>query len=189
MRMQEPISIHTPLDEGVLERLKAGDRVRINGVIYTGRDAAHKRLVEGINRGEAPPFDITGQIIYYVGPTPPKPGMAIGSAGPTTSSRMDPYTPVLIQKGLKGMIGKGSRGDAVIAAMKQYKAVYFVATGGAGALLSRHIKRAAVVAYEDLGPEAVRELKVEDFPVIVANDVHGRDLFREGKGAYARNRP
>jgi len=186
--MQEAISIHTPLDEAILEGLRAGDRVRVNGVIYTGRDAAHKRLVEGINRGEAPPFDISGQIIYYVGPTPARPGMPIGSAGPTTSSRMDPYTPVLLQKGLKGMIGKGARGDAVLDAMKRYKAVYFVATGGAGALLSRHIKRAAVVAYEELGPEAVRELEVEDFPVIVANDVYGRDLFREGKKAYARNR-
>jgi fumarate hydratase subunit beta len=182
--MDEVIRIQTPLTDEVVEKLKIGDKVLIHGIIYTGRDAAHKRLVELVKKNEKLPFDLTGQIIYYVGPTPPKPGQAIGSAGPTTSYRMDPYAPILMAKGLKGMIGKGSRGQEVIDAMKRYKAVYFAATGGAGALLSKRIKKAEVVAYEDLGSEAIRRLEVEDFPVIVVNDVRGNDLYIEGAKKY-----
>ena len=182
--MQEAISINTPLTDEVVERLKTGDRVLINGHIYSARDAAHKRMVELLEKGEKPPFDILGQIIYYVGPTPPRAGMPIGSAGPTTAYRMDTYAPILIAKGLRGMIGKGSRGQKVIDAMKEYKAVYFGATGGAGALLSKTIKEAEVVAYEDLGPEAIRKLLVKDFPVIVVNDIYGNDLYKEGKEKY-----
>ncbi|MBW1973093.1 MAG: Fe-S-containing hydro-lyase [Deltaproteobacteria bacterium] len=182
--MEESIRITTPLTDEILEKLNIGDRVLISGIIYTGRDAAHKRLVELVEKGEELPFDIKGQIIYYVGPTPPKPGMAIGSAGPTTSYRMDPYAPILMEKGLKGMIGKGSRGENVIEAIKKFKAVYFGATGGAGALISKAVKKAEVVAYEDLGPEAIRRLEVENFPVIVVNDIHGRDLYVEGKKKY-----
>jgi len=184
--MEEAIRIQTPLTDEVVEKLKIGDKVLVSGIIYTGRDAAHKRLVELVNRGQPLPFDIKGQIIYYVGPTPPKPGKVIGSAGPTSSYRMDPYAPVLIAKGLKGMIGKGSRGKEVIDAMKKYKAVYFAATGGAGALISKRIKKSEVVAYEDLGPEAIRRIEVEDFPVIVVNDVCGRDLYEEGRKRYKK---
>jgi fumarate hydratase subunit beta len=185
--MGDPIRITTPLTEEVVEKLRIGDKVLISGVIYTGRDAAHKRLTDLVSRGESLPFDIVGQILYYVGPTPPKPGRAIGSAGPTTSYRMDSYAPVLIAKGLKGMIGKGVRGKEVIEAMKKFKAIYFAATGGAGALLSKRIKKAEVVAYEDLGPEAIRRLEVEDFPVIVVNDVKGNDLYIEGRKRYRRD--
>jgi len=184
--MNEAISIKTPLTDEVVEKLKVGDRVLINGVIYTARDAAHKRLVELVNKGEDLPFDIEGQIIYYVGPTPPKPGKPIGSAGPTTSYRMDSYAPLLLAKGLKGMIGKGSRGIEVIEAMKKYKAIYLAATGGAGALISRAIKKADVVAYEDLGPEAIRKLVVEEFPTIVVNDVNGNDLYQIGRNQYKK---
>ncbi len=139
-----------------------------------------------VNKGQELPFDISGQIIYYVGPTPPKPGQAVGSAGPTSSYRMDPYAPILMAKGLKGMIGKGFRGQEVIEAMKKYKAVYFVATGGAGALISKRIKKAEIVAYEDLGAEAIRRLEVEDFPVIVVNDIYGNDLSEEGQKKYRK---
>jgi fumarate hydratase subunit beta len=184
--MEKPIRIQTPLTDEIVEKLEIGDKVLVSGIIYTGRDAAHRRLVEFVNRGQPLPFDIKGQIIYYVGPTPPKPGQAIGSAGPTTSYRMDSYAPVLMAKGLKGMIGKGSRGKEVIDAMKKYKAVYFAATGGAGALLSKRIKEAEIVAYEDLGAEAIRRLEVEEFPVIVINDVKGNDLYIEGKKRYHR---
>jgi fumarate hydratase subunit beta len=184
--MGDAIRIYTPLTNETVEKLKIGDKVFINGIIYTGRDAAHKRLVELLNRGEPLPLDISGQIIYYVGPTPPKPGHAIGSAGPTTSYRMDPYAPVLMAKGLKGMIGKGSRGQEVIDAIKKYRAIYFAATGGAGALLSKRIKKSEVIAYEDLGAEAIRRLEVEDFPVTVVNDVHGNDLYMEGKKRYRK---
>ena len=184
--MAEAIRIQTPLTDEVVQKLKIGDRVLINGVIYTGRDAAHKRLVELVDKGQPLPFDIKGQIIYYVGPTPPKPGMPIGAAGPTSSYRMDPYAPILMDKGLKGMIGKGVRGKAVIDAMKKYKAVYFAATGGAGALISKTIRKAEVVAYEELGTEAIRRLEVKDFPAIVVNDVHGNDLYEEGKKRYRK---
>jgi fumarate hydratase subunit beta len=184
--MEEAIRIQTPLTDEMVGKLKIGDKVLVSGFIYTGRDAAHKRLVELVNRGQPLPFDIKGQIIYYVGPTPPKPGKVIGSAGPTSSYRMDPYAPVLMAKGLKGMIGKGSRGKEVIDAMKKYKAVYFAATGGAGALLSKRIKSSVVVAYEDLGPEAIRKIEIEDFPAIVVNDIYGRDLYEEGKKTYKK---
>ncbi len=184
--MGKAIRIQTPLTDEVVEKLKIGDKVLVSGIIYTGRDAAHKRLVELVNRGQPIPFDIKGQIIYYVGPTPPKPGKVIGSAGPTSSYRMDPYAPVLMAKGLKGMIGKGSRGKEVIDAMKKYKAVYFAATGGAGALLSKRIKSSVVVAYEDLGPEAIRKIEIEDFPAIVVNDIYGRDLYEEGRKRYKK---
>lgn len=184
--MSESISIRPPLSDDTVARLAAGDRVLISGIIYSARDAAHKRLVEQIRENRPLPVDLGGQIIYYVGPTPPRPGMPIGAAGPTTSYRMDPYAPVLIERGLKGMIGKGLRGDAVIAAMKRHRAVYFAATGGAGALISKTIKRAEVVAYEDLGTEAVRRLEVEEFPTIVVVDAHGNDLYREGRLKYRR---
>ena len=184
--MNEPIRLKTPLRDEDVERLRIGDRVLINGIIYTGRDAAHKRLIDLLREGKDLPFDIQGQVIYYVGPAPAKPGQAIGSAGPTTSYRMDAYSPSLIEKGLKGMIGKGMRSEAVKEAMIKHKAVYFAATGGAGALLAKRVKKAAVVAYEDLGPEAIRRLEVEDLPVIVVNDVRGNDLYTEGEKRYRR---
>lgn len=182
--MSQPIRLQPPLSDEDVERLKIGDRILINGIIYTGRDAAHKRLVDLLKEGKTLPFDIKGQIIYYVGPTPAKPGQALGSAGPTTSYRMDAYSPSLIERGLKGMIGKGMRSDAVKAAMKKYKAVYFAATGGAGALLAKRVKKAEIIAYEDLGPEAIRRLVVDDLPVIVVNDVRGNDLYIEGQKKY-----
>ncbi len=184
--MSESIKLTTPLTDESVSKLKSGDTVLLSGIIYTGRDAAHKRLVETLDRGEKLPVDLKGQVIYFVGPTPPKPGQVIGSAGPTTSGRMDAYSPRLIAQGLKGMIGKGSRNEAVIEAMKKHKAVYFGATGGAGALLAKRIIAAEVVAYDDLGPEAVRRLEVKDFPVIVVNDIYGNDLYQEGKKKYAR---
>jgi fumarate hydratase subunit beta len=182
--MSQPIRLKTPLRDEDVEGLKIGDRILVNGIIYTGRDAAHKRLFDLLAQKEDLPIDLRGQIIYYVGPTPAKPGQAVGSAGPTTSYRMDAYSPSLIEKGLKGMIGKGMRSDAVKEAMKRYKAVYFAATGGAGALLAKRVRKAEVVAYEDLGPEAIRRLEVEDLPVIVVNDVFGNDLYIEGTKKY-----
>ena len=176
--------INTPLTDDVIKTLKAGDNVLISGVIYTARDAAHKRLVALIEKGEELPMDIRGQVIYYVGPCPAKPGIAIGSAGPTTSGRMDPYAPILMENGLKGMIGKGRRSDSVRNAMVKWNAVYFAAIGGAGALLSKCVKAAELVAYEDLGPEAIRRLTVEDFPVVVVNDAHGNDLYEQGVKEY-----
>ena len=182
--MSDIIRLQTPLtDEDVL-KLHFGDKIHINGVLYTGRDAAHKRLFELLQAGQALPVDLRGQVIYYVGPAPARPGKVIGSAGPTTSGRMDAYAPALIAYGLKGMIGKGLRSQAVRDAMQQYKAVYFGATGGAGALLARRIKKAEVVAYEDLGPEAIHRLEVEDFPVIVINDAFGGDLYSRGVSEY-----
>jgi len=184
--MNQPIRLKPPLTDEDVEKLRIGDRVLINGTIFTGRDAAHKRLLDLLKGGKTLPFDIKGQIIYYVGPTPAKPGQVFGSAGPTTSYRMDAYAPSLIQRGLKGMIGKGMRSDAVKEAMKKYKAVYFAATGGAGALLAKRVKKAEIVAYEDLGPEAIRRLVVDDLPVIVVNDVRGNDLYIEGEKKYKR---
>jgi len=184
--MGEPIRLKAPLSDKDLEKLKIGDRVLISGIVYTGRDAAHKRLFDLVQAGKDLPFDIRGQVIYYVGPTPSKPGQVFGAAGPTTSYRMDAYSPSLIAKGLKGMIGKGMRSEAVKEAMKKHKAVYFAATGGAGALLAKRVKKAEVVAYEDLGPEAIRRLEVEDFPVVVVNDIHGNDLYVEGEKRYRR---
>jgi len=178
--------ITTPLTEDVIRELKAGDKVLITGYIYTARDAAHKRMVESLERGEELPFDLKGQIIYYVGPTPPKPGQVIGSAGPTTSIRMDRYVEPLLKLGLKGMIGKGYRSPQVRELLKKYKAVYFAAVGGVATLLQKHIKKSELIAYEDLGTEAIRRLYVEDFPVIVANDIYGGDVFEEGRKKYAK---
>ncbi|MEN3028202.1 MAG: Fe-S-containing hydro-lyase [Aquificaceae bacterium] len=178
--------ITTPLTEETIETLKAGDKVLISGYIYTARDAAHKRMVEALHRGEELPIDVKGQIIYYVGPTPPKPGQVIGSAGPTTAIRMDKYVEDLLKLGLKGMIGKGYRSPQVKELLKSYKAVYFAAVGGVAVLLSKCIRSSQVVAYEDLGTEAIRRLYVEDFPVIVANDIYGGDLFEEGRKKFAR---
>lgn len=182
--MSKPIHLKTPLNDEDIERLNIGDRILISGIIYTARDAAHKRLFDLLKQGKDLPFNIRGQIIYYVGPTPPKPGEIIGSAGPTTSYRMDVYSPILIEKGLKGMIGKGKRSKEVKEAMIKYKAVYFAATGGTGALLSKRIKKSEIIAYEDLGPEAIRKLEVEEFPVIVVNDIRGKDLYEEGEKLY-----
>lgn len=182
--MSGPIRLKPPLSDEDVEKLKIGDRVMISGVIYTGRDAAHKKLFDLLKEGKDLPIDIKGQIIYYVGPTPAKPGQIFGSAGPTTSYRMDAYSPSLIERGLKGMIGKGMRSDVVKEAMRKHKAVYFAATGGAGALLAKRVKKAEIVAYDDLGPEAIRRLEVEDLPVIVVNDVRGNDLYIEGEKKY-----
>jgi fumarate hydratase subunit beta len=181
------IRLRTPLTAEDVEKLTIGDKVLITGVIYTGRDAAHKRLFDLIQAGKPLPVDIRGQVIYYVGPAPAKPGKPIGSAGPTTSYRMDAYAPKLLELGLKGMIGKGNRGADVVAAMMKYKAVYFGATGGAGALLARSIKKAETVAYEDLGPEAIQRMEVEDFPVVVINDAKGNDLYVEGAKKYRKD--
>ncbi|NPA66386.1 MAG: Fe-S-containing hydro-lyase [Epsilonproteobacteria bacterium] len=174
----------TPLTDEDIEKLRCGDVVHLSGTIYTARDAAHKRLVELIEKGEELPFPLQGSVIYFVGPTPPKPGDPIGSAGPTTSYRMDSYSPILIKHGQKGMIGKGKRNQEVREACKKYKAVYFGATGGAGALLGKLIKSAKIIAYPELGPEAIRELEVEDFPVTVVNDMYGCDLYEEGRKQY-----
>ena len=173
-----------PLTDETLQDLKAGDNVLLTGVMYVARDAAHKRMVEALNEGTPLPFDVGGQTIYFMGPSPAKPGQPIGSAGPTTSGRMDSYSPRLIAEGLKGMIGKGMRSPAVKDAMKKYKAVYFAAIGGAGALISKSIKKSEVIAYEELGAEAIRRLEVEDFPATVVNDIYGGDLYEEGKARY-----
>ncbi len=184
--MSGTIRLHTPLKEGELISLRAGDKVLLGGLIYTGRDAAHKRLLRLLEKGKDLPFDVKGQVIYYVGPSPAKPGTPIGSCGPTTSYRMDPYAPILMKIGLKGMIGKGPRGKEVVEAMKRYKAVYFAAVGGVAALIARSVRSSRIVAYADLGTEAVRVLEVKDFPVIVANDVLGNDLYEEGIKKYRR---
>ncbi len=180
------MKLTTPFISEDLAKLKSGDTVEISGVIYTARDAAHARLVDLLDKGEALPLDLEGQVIYYVGPTPAKEGRAIGSAGPTTSYRMDPYAPRLIEKGLKGMIGKGARSMEVREAIKEHKAVYFAAVGGAAALIAKCIKKAEVIAYDDLGAEAIRRLEVEDFPAIVINDIHGNDLYEEGQAKFRR---
>ena len=184
--MTDPIRLRTPLKEGDLERLNIGDQVFIEGVVYTAREAAHKRMIEALQVGQELPFDVRGQIIYYVGPSPDVEGRVIGSAGPTTAAAMDPYTPELLRLGLKGMIGKGQRSREVIRELADHKAIYFVAAGGAAALLSRHIRENRIIAYPDLGMEAVRQLVFEDFPVIVANDVAGNDLFTAGWKRYRR---
>ena len=180
--------IHTPLTREVVRDLKAGDSCLITGVIYTARDAAHKRLCELLDKGQPLPVDMENAIIYFVGPTPAKPGQAIGSAGPTTSYRMDAYSPALIAAGQTGMIGKGKRGLEVVAAMKEHGAVYFGAIGGCGALLSNCIKSCELVAYEDLGAEAICRLEVEDFPVIVVIDSLGNNLYETGREAYLESR-
>lgn len=179
----QPVGLMTPLDPQALAGLSAGQSVLLSGVIYTARDAAHKRMVEQLDRGEELPFDPRGQVIYYVGPCPARPGQAIGSAGPTTSYRMDPFTPRLLAAGIKGLIGKGQRSAAVVEALRENGAIYFLALGGAGALLSRCVKDAEVVAYPDLGTEAVRRLVVERFPVIVGIDTQGRDAYIQARPA------
>ena len=182
--MAQDKKVALPLADEILKDLKAGDNLSLTGVIYVARDAAHKRMVEALDQGKPLPFDIKGTTIYYMGPTPARPGRVIGSAGPTTSGRMDAYAPRLIAEGLKGMIGKGSRSKAVKDAMVKYKAVYLGAIGGAGAIISKSIKVAKVIAYEELGAEALRCLEVEDFPVTVVNDIYGGDLYEEGKAKY-----
>ena len=176
--------LQAPLTREAARDLKAGDSCLFTGVIYTARDAAHKRLCELLDKGQPLPIDVENAVIYFVGPTPAKPGQALGSAGPTTSYRMDAYSPALIAKGQTGMIGKGKRNDEVIAAMKEHGAVYFGAIGGCGALLSKCIKKAEIVAYEDLGAEAIRRLEVEDFPVVVIIDSEGNNLYETGRQAY-----
>ena len=178
------MNIETPLKKEDIEKLKAGDIVKISGIIYTARDAAHKKMCELLEKKQELPFDPEGAVIYYVGPSPEKPGQVIGSAGPTTSGRMDAYTPLLLSAGIKGMIGKGIRSDKVRESIVKNKAVYFAATGGAAALISRSVISSRVVAYEELGTEAVRELTVKDFPVIVINDIYGNDLYAEGQKKY-----
>ncbi|MFZ2055562.1 MAG: Fe-S-containing hydro-lyase [Candidatus Aminicenantales bacterium] len=176
--------IETPLSDEVIAKLRAGDKVFLSGYVLTGRDAAHKKLIDLIKEGKDLPIDIKGQLIYYVGPTPARPGKPIGSAGPTTSYRMDSYAPTLHSLGLKGSIGKGQRSKEVKEAMKKYKAVYLGASGGTGALISKSVLEAEVVAYPELGPEAIRKLKVKDLPLIVINDMYGGDLYEEGKKKY-----
>ena len=182
-----PHQLTPPLAHDDVAALRAGDEVRLSGVLYTARDAAHKRLCALVEAGDELPVDLRGQVIYFTGPTPPQPGMATGSAGPTTSYRMDAYSPVLIRGcGLRGMIGKGDRSPEVVAAMQEHGCVYFAAVGGAGALIASHIKTAEVVCYEDLGTEAVRRLTVEDLPVVVAIDSHGANLYTTGPPQYRR---
>jgi len=178
------MKITTPLTDEVIGQLHAGDSVTITGTVYVARDAAHKRFMESLDRGEPLPFDPKGQIIYYMGPSPARPGKPIGSAGPTTSYRMDPYTPRMLELGLKGMIGKGNRSMEVREALKRHKAVYFAAIGGAAALIARSIRKAEIIAYEELGAEALRRLEVVDFPAIVVNDIYGGDAYEEGKARY-----
>ena len=179
--------ITLPLDDEVAESLRAGDYAFLSGPVLTARDTAHQRMVETLAKGEPLPIDIRGEVFYYVGPTPPKPGQIIGSAGPTTAVRMDPFTVPLLEAGLKGTIGKGGRGPEVAKALQDHRAVYFLAVGGAGALLSRHIEAVQVVAYEDLGTEAMRRMQLNGFPVIVCNDVHGGDALKLGKAEWRRS--
>ena len=182
----EPKQIETPLSDDVVASLRAGDRVHLSGTVFTARDAAHQRFAQALEAGEPLPFDPQGQVIYYVGPTPAPPGKVIGSAGPTTSARMDPFLRPLLARGLKGTIGKGDRSPDAVRAMSEYGAVYFVAVGGAGALLARHIRSCEVIAYPELGPEAARQLIFREFPLIVAVDAHGGNLFESGPAAYRK---
>ena len=184
--MSKTVKLVPPLTDADVVPLQIGDRVLVSGVIYTARDAAHKRLVDLLAAGKPLPVDLKGQVLYYVGPSPARPGRVIGAAGPTTSYRMDSYTPTLLKLGLKAMIGKGKRSPEVIAAMVAHRAVYLGATGGAGALISQCIKEAQVVAFPELGPEAVHRLVVEELPTIVINDCQGRDLYDAGVKKYAR---
>lgn len=180
--------IETPVTDEVIKKLRSGDRVSITGYLYTGRDSAHKKLIDLVNGGKELPIDVKGQFIYYVGPTPARPGKPIGSAGPTTSYRMDSFAPALYRLGLKGTIGKGSRDKEVKEALKKYKGVYLAAVGGAGALISKSIEEAEIIAYPELGPEAIRKVKVRNFPCIVINDMYGGDLYEEGKKLYRKDR-
>ena len=181
----EPKRITAPLDQATIDGLHAGDHVLISGTLLTARDAAHKRLADALKRGEPLPVDLTGQVVYYVGPAPAKPGQPVGSAGPTTSGRLDPYTPALLEAGMRGMIGKGYRSPETRDAIARYGAVYMAALGGTGALLARRITSAEVVAYEDLGPEAIHRLTVVDFPVIVVNDRYGGDAYQDALREYS----
>ena len=176
--------ITLPFTDEVVSQLRAGDRLLLSGTLYVARDAAHKRMVEALDRGEELPLDVKGATIYYMGPSPARPGRPMGAGGPTTAYRMDPYAPRLMALGLKAMIGKGLRSDAVKEAIKEYKAVYFATAGGAAALIAKSITKSDVVAYEELGPEAILRLEVEDFPAVVINDMHGGDLYQEGKAKY-----
>ena len=182
----EPIYLEVPLSKEDVEPLRTGDVVRLNGLLYAARDAAHARMAEAIDKGEPLPFDLEGQVVYFTGPAPARPGHALGPAGPTTASRMDSYSPLLVERGLRGMVGKGLRSEAVREAMREHGCVYFGAVEGTAALLARCVKEAEVVAYEDLGAEAVRRLVVEDFPVVVVNDLYGGDLYLEGRERWRR---
>ncbi len=185
----EPIRVGLPWSEADLRRVKSGDRLLLQGVIYGARDAAHKRMVEALDKGEPLPIDVKGQTIYFVGPTPPKPGEIIGSAGPTTASRMDRYTPRLLDLGLKAMIGKGYRTQPVIDAMAKHGAIYMAALGGLGAKISKTIRKSEAIAYQDLGTEAIWRFEVEDFPAVVVYDLHGGDLYKRNQAAYASLQP
>jgi fumarate hydratase subunit beta len=182
----EPVRLRTPLSIRDVEPLRTGHVVRLSGVIFTARDAAHARMKEAIERDEPLPFDPEGQIVYFTGPAPARPGHALGPAGPTTASRMDPYSPLLIERGLRGMVGKGIRSEAVLESMREYGCVYFGAVEGTAALLADCVEEAEVVAYEELGAEAIQRLVVEDFPVVVVNDLYGGDLYREGRERWRR---
>jgi fumarate hydratase subunit beta len=183
--MQKPFKIRTPLSIDIRMGLKAGDRVLLSGPVYTGRDAAHRRLFEALDRGESLPISLRDEVMFYAAPSPARPGQVIGSIGPTTSGRMDAFTPRLIEAGLRGMIGKGRRSPEVIEAIKTYRAVYFGAIGGIAALTARCIMKAEAAAYDDLGPEAILRLELSDLPLVVINDVHGGDLYREGLESVA----
>ena len=180
------MKLKTPLNNEEIKKLHAGDKVELSGVIYTARDAAHAKLKKLIENNKELPFELKGQVIYYVGPAPAKPGYPVGSAGPTTSYRMDPFAPVLIDNGLKGMIGKGPRSNIVRDSIIKNIAVYFAATGGAAALIAKKIKKAEIIAYPELGPEAIRKLEVEDLPLIVINDIYGNDQYEKGKDKYRK---
>jgi len=179
-----PLTLNPPLTAGDVAGLRAGDRVLLSGTLYTARDAVHGRLAALVEQGKETPVDLKGQVIYYTGPTPPSPGRATGSAGPTTSARMDRFTPAILSLGVRALMGKGERGEEVAAALRRYGAVYLAALGGAGALLARRIVSAEVVAYADLGAEAIYRMDVADFPAIVAMDSHGGDIFRKGRADY-----
>ncbi len=183
-RRDGEIRLSAPLTEDDVAELRAGDHVLFDGTMYTARDAAHKRIIAAAEQGEAPPIDLQGQIIYYVGPTPARPGRVVGSAGPTTAMRMDPFTPKMLELGVKMIIGKGGRGPVVQQALRDHKAVYCLAIGGAGALLSKAIRSLEVVAYEDLGTESIKRLEVDGFPAIVCCDMHGGDLLQQGKDQW-----
>ncbi len=184
--MSDPIRLTAPLDPEDIRELRTGDIVRLSGTIYTARDAAHARMAEAVAAGEPLPFEPEGQVVYFTGPAPARPGHALGPAGPTTASRMDPYSPLLVERGLLGMVGKGRRSEEVKRAMREHGCVYFGAVEGTAALLARCVKEAEVIAYEDLGTEAIRKLLVEDFPAVVVNDLHGGDLYQEGRERWRR---
>ena len=187
--MNPAFTLKLPADEASLKRVKAGDRVVLSGSIYVARDAAHRRIIDALDKRKPLPFSLRGQTIYYMGPAPARPGQLIGSAGPTTSGRMDVYTPPLLAEGLKVMIGKGERSGAVKKAIKKYRAVYLAAIGGAGALISKCVKKSEIIAYPELGAEAVLRLEIDDFPAVVVNDIYGGDLYVAGKAKYRRALP